>query len=529
MAQIKELYLWIAFFVLIVLGALYFRYYYQPQISLNVTFTNTTTNAFYPYQRVSAPITVQNTGQSGISNLSFGLYINNNLTRTYKMSIPGGKEAIVNFNFTPVKSGSYMIAIKADPSLLYNIQNRKTSQASYSVAVSAPEIAEPDIAFSSNGLLGEDAYNITPSGYTLSIFLFNNSAASQFILTPSQQINSLMYPTLDVYYDYIQNIAVGHAYYKNASLVSIWIRGYLTPTALETAAIGKGLNVTTQGNVTVINFGSNTTMCGWYSRGWLKTLSAINTESCTKLIGQQNTPVAKPSYESKFGSRSAKIYNYSGYFANYNYSGQWSVSNNNTFLYQSIEKGSNFTNVCYGTIQNISGISYCNTFYLETGNTIIEKTNALIGNYNLTSWSFTNSGQEASLTDQNVNVITSYNITGPSASFVSGYVNSCFTNSHLECFSSLWNYSTLQLGLINNYNTSITLKSAACYVGGAQIGTKLNITMAPGNYTPIAIPCYNNGTALVGFPLLGLRVHTKFVYFTPTENVTAFGNATLVK
>ncbi len=90
MVKVKEIHIWIVFFVLVIAGALYLRYYYQPSISLNLSFVGNDSHLFYPYEQVSVPISVQNTGSSEISDLSFGIYTNNNLTRTYKMTIPAG-------------------------------------------------------------------------------------------------------------------------------------------------------------------------------------------------------------------------------------------------------------------------------------------------------------------------------------------------------------------------------------------------------------------------------------------------------
>ena len=59
MAEIKEKYLWGAFIFLVIIGSLYLRYYYQPQISISVKILPT--KSVYPYQIVPIPISITNT------------------------------------------------------------------------------------------------------------------------------------------------------------------------------------------------------------------------------------------------------------------------------------------------------------------------------------------------------------------------------------------------------------------------------------------------------------------------------------
>ena len=112
MAKIKEIYLWIAFFIIVVAVAGYIRYFYQPTLALNVSFAGGNGNSFYPYQAVSAPIYVQNTGSSEIQNLSFGLYVNGTLARTYLVTIPVGKSVTVDYNFTPTSKGTLSMSVQ---------------------------------------------------------------------------------------------------------------------------------------------------------------------------------------------------------------------------------------------------------------------------------------------------------------------------------------------------------------------------------------------------------------------------------
>ncbi len=415
----------------------------------------------------------------------------------------------------------------ADPNNLYNIQNRKSAEANLTVVVSPPEKPEPQVLFGAKGLLGEDLYQMSTQGFAVALFLFNSTGANQFSLTQSQKINDFIYPALDVYYNYIKEIAVGHAYYKNYSLVSVWLSGYLTPSALETVAVGKGLNITTVRNITEINFGGNTTMCTWYSNGWVKSLAVINGSTCTGFVAPSNYLGINSIPDTGFIYKNSSIYNYTGRYQNYSYTGQWAVANGFA-LFQSVERGSNFTNVCYGTIVVFSNISYCNTYYIEPQNTIIAKTNALLGSYNFTTWELSSSLKNTTqISSYDANLIKSYNITAPSADFVSGFVNSCYINTEIGCYDTLWNYSTLGIGLINSYNSSVHLNSIGFFVSGTPNYTIINQTLMPGQYTYVHTNCYRNGTVISGVPL-GLNVYLDLRYEALNRSVVADGDAKLV-
>ncbi len=514
MAEIKEVYFWVAFFVLVMLVAGYFRYYYQPSLSLSVNFASLPAGAYYPYQQIPATISVQNTGTALISNLSFGLYINGSLIRTYRITVPSGKTATFVYNFTPGGIGTYTISFVADPNSLYNINNRNLARSSIVVNVSQAEKAEPYTMFPGNGLIGENMYNMSPRGYGLALFLFNNTGANQFALTPSAGLNKVLYPALDVFYNYTSTITVGHAYYKSFALVALWIKGYLAPSALAEVAVGQGLNVTYDGNVTVMNLGNRTTMCTFYSNGWIKALASINGTSCINLVPAQKYATVNSLSQSRFEYKNTSIYNYSGFTHNYTYVGQWSLENS-SILFQSVERGSNFSNVCYGSIVSLNNISYCNTYFLESDNAVLVKTVALLGHYNLSAWEL--SPQNLALNDTNFNVklIKHYNLTGPSATFVTGFINNCYINNHILCYSTYWNVSRLYMGLVNEYNYSITLSKLGCYTYGTPTYVPLNQTLAPGQSASVSTNCYDNGTVISGVPL-GLGVYLKLYYTNST-------------
>ena len=205
--MVREAYLWVAFVIIIAIIASYFRFYYKPGISINLSIGHRLKPSMYPYQELSIPIVITNTGNGPFSNLPLGLYINGVDSRVYKASIPAGKEATLYFNYTPTRNGTYNITIIADPGRLYDINDRQNARAGAVIDVLKPENADPYAAVSANGLLGADSFNMSASGYEVSSYLYGNFSADKLELTGSQKVNDLIYPALDVYAPYIEQIA----------------------------------------------------------------------------------------------------------------------------------------------------------------------------------------------------------------------------------------------------------------------------------------------------------------------------------
>lgn len=527
MAKIKEMYLWIIFAVLVVAAALYFRFYYQPQLSISVDMPAQAAS-IYPYEQGMIPIVISNTGSATFNNMTFGLYVNGNTTKIYKASIPAGKQATVYYNYTPTVSGTYVISMVADPSNLYNIANRQSARGSTQVTVLQTQAADPASSFNSTGLLGENVYNMTPGGFEVGTYLLNNFTARQFELTNSSQANGFIYPALDVFAPYINQIAVAHAFYNGTYLASVWIQGYLSVQAMREAALGKGLNYTEAGNTTVISFGNYTTLCSWYSGGWIKNLVVVGANQvCTNYVGVNNANAKVPSavYQ-QLKEKNYSILNYSGYYGNQSFAGDISIYND-SFVYESLMKGGNYSNICYGSILNVSGNNYCNTYQLGSGNFILIQNQRLFGDYNLSVWTLSNSVSIGENTQSNLALANAYNITGSKIYFVSAYVNKCSLLGFL-CTNTTFAYNSLNLSLTNEFNYSVSLSGIKCYSAGSANVTQLDTTIPSGGTALVSTPCYANGNVLSGVPL-GLGLYLVLNYSTPHGTVTTDGAAYILK
>jgi len=519
--MIKERYIWAIFLVIIILVAVYFRFYYQPALALNVSMPNLASRTIYPYQPVGIPISVSNTGSSPISNLSFGLYINGNISRVYKISIPQGKTANLQYNYTPVSGGTFSVSFVADPNKLYNIVNRQNAQASTTFTVSNAEKPEPYVNFV-KGYSGEDMFLFSVLGYESSI-LYDNFTRYLY-LSQSSQINDLLYPAIDVYSQYISQIAVAHAYYQNYTLVSVWMNGYLSPNSLYEVALGKDLNVTYNNNVSFVDFGNGTTLCSWYSDGWVKTISVIDGMSCTAFLNDTHNTFNYSNLYFSLKNRNASVLNYSGYNSNLTYAGDLAIKNDSV-IYESLFNENNISNICYDNVLNISNVSYCSSTMLQ-GNVLVNQVTRIIGDNQINILSLSGSSEWSPGYNYSLKLAGEYKLGGENLTFVSAYANTCNFSENVTCSNPTLittPSNTIDIGatITNKYSGALVLNGFSCSAGGNTIATHLSNTILPGRNLSIETPCYYNGTKIEG-SLYGVLLSLELNYtYGKTTNVSS--------
>ena len=443
--------------------------------------------------------------------------------------MPVGKRATIPYNFTPTSSGSYEISVVVDPNKLYDITDRQSAQSSTTVLVSSTERAAPYSNFPTNAA-DQDTFLMNPKGYATTLYFDNFT--KYFYLTNSNQVNNLLYPFLDIFASYINRIAVSHAYYFNYSLTSMWINGYISPSSIDVAAAGKGINVTHINNVSVMNFGNSTTLCSWYSGGWTKTLVSISGKNCTAYITNTTNTFDYSNLYFDLKNRNMSWLNYSGYAPNMTYTGDISL-NGNAIVFESLMKSPYFSNVCSGNILNVSNNSYCmGTFY--QGNATLDEINRLIGPYNVSVWwiSLPNATQESA--NYALNLTSSYVFSGNHTTFVSAFADRCFFTNNITCQNPVLasNATNLRVGvdIINKYNKTLTINKMGCALIGNFTLSNLGINILAGKNATVYLPCYNSGAETnssiipVGFPI---PIELNYSY----ENIanTTYGFAEITK
>ena len=491
MSQIKERYIWAAFIVVIIIGALYFRYFYQPSYSISVNVAAPSGKA-YSFQSIPISISVSNNGSATIDNISFGLYINGNTTRIYKAYIPAGKQATVTYNFTPANSGAYKFSVVVDPSNLYNIADRSAAQGSATLTVSPTEKATPYSNFP-NGAESQDISLMKPQGYVATLYFVNFT--KDFLITGSVQANNFLYPTLDVLASYINNITISHAYYPGHNLTSVWISGYINANTIDAAAQGQGINISQENSVSVMNFGNSTTLCTWYSGGWTKMLISIAADNCTAYTANTTDSINFSSVYYELKNRNISLLNYYGYGPGVKYAGDISA-NANALVYESLAEGSNFSNICYGLTFNMSNNSFCRMIILQ-GNTTADQLNRITKSYNLSIWWIPTANATIPALNNAINLSSSYVLPGNSIAFISAYSNQCILTKDITCNNPVFASNTTELrigiNITDNYGSPITLNGVACSLGGTAPLTKLDVLLASDKKTTVYMPCYYSG------------------------------------
>ena len=528
MAEIKEKYLWGAFILLVIIGSLYLRYYYQPQISISVKMLPA--SPVYPYQIVSIPISITNTGGSTINNISMGVYVNGNITQTYKAYLPAGKQALVYYNFTPKTANPYSISVVMDPSKLYNIPDRQAAQNSTEITPRVPQKPAPYSDFPANPPGGQDIFYMNPRGYIATLYFDNFT--KYFYLTGSNQANNFLYPALDVFSSYINQLAVSHAYYSNYSLTSIWVNGYVTPAAFDAAAEGKGINVTKNGNVSFIGLGNSTTICTWYSGGWTKLLVSLGGDNCTSYIKPTNNTLNPNNLYYTLKTRNSSILNYSGYVDNLSFAGSITATQN-ALYFESISYNGVLDSTCYGNILNLSNTSYC-LQALYQGNTILNKISTLKGEYNTTIWYIPTQNTTTPAFNYAINISKEYSFPGAKVTYVSAYANKCGFGAGLLCSNPAFasNATTLKvsLNITNPLNNTVTINSIGCVMLSNFTSYKIGTVLQRTKSAAVSFPCYNYGKQINSSIIpLGVPMSLKLNYTYKGAANTTYGYADIQK
>ncbi len=526
----NEIYIWIAIFVIIAAAALYYRFYYTASYQLVVSFNKTQLNGnIYPYQNVAMPIVVTNTGGSAISNLDFGLYMNGSLKNTYKLDIPVGKTAVIHFNYTPAKAGTYNVSVVADPGRVFDISDRAQAQAEASFIVSNSESPSPYSYIARNGLVAGSYANLKSSGVVTDSFFYTNFTSVPMVFSNISALNTFLYPITSIAGAYINEMAYSNgAYSGNNAISSIWLKGYLEPSAFVYAAGYKGLshhNFTYNGTqVTFVKLSNISTMCSWYSNGWIKMIGTNGTENCTRILEHAPASYYTPETQSikfrndSFAFNATVIGNYSGFVGNVFSHGEL-LEMNNSIHYMQIS--TNLTNpllVCYGAIYNISGVSYCSSYDLpasgKIGNYSLISTRAYVGGINYTDYSLSTTSRLLETVPEAVGLIHAslYNSSAESLVFLPGIRSECGFVEGFNCTDVAFSNSTLNFRVINNYNSTVSLTAGSCFAEAPSLlFTRVNYTLKAKQAANLSVGCaYYNGTRIYGVPFnlyLGLTLN----------------------
>jgi hypothetical protein len=540
----REVYLWILLLAVIAVGALYYRYSYQPTLSIEVSMNSSGAGSVsYPYQNARLPISVYNNGGSPIRNMSVGLFVNGNLTTLYKITLPAGKQTTIPFNYTPSKPGTYNITAVADPDNLYAISDRAATKSGAVLRVKIPENATPYALLPSNGLLSRKDIALSNLGYAESMSLYDRYNASEFAVIDDPQVNGYIEPVLNLTAYYINRIYASDAVYENGDRAySLWISGYLGPSIFGVAATGRGLvprNITTSfGNMTFVKISNDTTACGWYSGGWLKMLAYSGNATCYQALNEsgegapKSTLLGGPLQGKLNVTGGSLLADYAGASGGTSYVAGMSLLSNATVMYDSISNNTVESTVCYGEEETVNGTNYCSAIVILASGGLnktlnspmrLVETTAYVGARNLTAISlFNTSPSSYQLQNQwmtNIAVIRDMNVSGTSAAFSSGLTNTCAFNDSFPCKDVSFVNGTIGFALKNALNQSVRIENLGCNATLllTPSNTSLSQEIPAGGTYNATVPCYNYLGKIKGVAL-NLRLNLQMNY--SVANVT---------
>lgn len=533
---------WALLVIVVVLFSLYLKLNGTQTIGMFVGISNSAgNNTVYPFQKISVPISVMNTGGSTIENLVFGVVVNGNASNSYKLTIPVGKSVNIQYNFTPIAPGVYNITVIADPAQIYQVSNRNSAHNATFITVSAPSNATPySLLPGGKNVTTSGNLNLGRAGFLASSFIFQTYGIDTF--APTSAKDDFVFSVLNLTQLYIRNISTAYANYKNGDYAySVWVTGYLQPKTMGIAALGRGYNIsnfTLEGrNVTFVPLGNSTTFCSWYQNGWIQ--SVVYHNSSGSCIGIYNGTIS--TLKAPLSTKNNTIYNKMA-VVNGTLLGNYTSAKGSTSSYSSfsvvgtqfvvptITLNSTVGKTCYGVIKNISGTNFCSTYILPSSGDLsgiaLVRTTAQIGKYNASVFSLINSSNIFQSLPVAIGLIKSLNLTGNASSFNSGFANACDFNNSFGCTSTNFLNGTLTLNVTNDLNSNVRINSLYCRTSGNVTTTSVNKTLGPFGAATLNVTCYQHGKVISGIPL-NLKLSLLLNYTIGNSTITVPGNATV--
>ncbi|MDE1869749.1 MAG: hypothetical protein KGH71_02065 [Candidatus Micrarchaeota archaeon] len=540
----REWIFWALLVIVIVVVSLYIRLYSTQTIAMSISLANPqAVNTIYPYQNVVLPITVTNTGSSAISSLVFSVLSNGNQQQAYQLTIPVGKSVSIQYNFTPVSSGTYNITVVADPAKVYNVQNRNGAENTTTVVIanfSSPRIYT---LLPKGNVSSYNQMNLGRGGFLASSFLYSSYGINMFSSTSPQ--DKIILSVLNLTQTYVRNVSSARATYSNGTYAySVWIRGYLKPSIIGTAAVGAGYHVTNYtiaGNtVTFVRISNSTSLCSWYESGWIKSVAYGNSSaSCLgiyngtiKTLNSSPVIINATVYNRMINNTEVNttlLGNYSGINGGASSYGELSVAGS-AFVVPKITLNGSSSAKCYGIVSTANGTTFCSVYLLPPSGAIsgfaLIKTMAQIGKVNASVFSLVNSSAVYASIPFAIASIKALNLSGAPGNFSSGFTSSCGFNSSFTCSNPTFLNGTIRLNITNTMNQSAQINALGCYETGSGFRTSVNATVAAHSSNTIGATCYSLGRPITGVPLkLTLKLLLNYTSGGATGSVA--GNATI--
>lgn len=512
---------------LVFVVAVYLIYFYQAPVSVAVSMTPLAqTQNIFPYQKIPILLNVSNTGGGGISKLQVALYVGNNITAPYSLTVPQGKYVQLLYNFTPTRAGTYNIRLVADPSRLDNVVDRSTASYSLNLVVNKEDAPNTGRYVLGNNVSTETDMQMNGEGFAILSYLAGGYYFNQLPFWNATPFAGYFLPLFNITQQYIDNISLTYATYKNGSYaLSLWSEGYLAPRIIPVFASAAHLEAhnTTVGdkNVTIVNM-TNASICSWYENGWIKSIATSRGLDCASFIGNNFTASGSEANVSlPHINNSVDVGHYRVKSPSFTKLGKV-IYAGSAYVIDALSNGSAVgSNACLGVLTNLNGSTYCSIYLVPKAALIssvaLFKTTKLSSLYNATLFVAINSTHIVDAIATNVQVLKAFNISGTPVDFVSGFENTCAFNASIGCDNMTFLNSSIAMRIHNNLTKDIYVKSIECYSTAPNATTAVDTQIAAGTYANVSAMCYNGKSKIPGVPL-GLTLHMRMDY--------AEGNAT---
>ncbi len=529
----NERYFWVIFFAAVVIAGLYVRFGYRPQISMSLSFSAGSENASYPYQTFVLPILIKNTGSSAIKGMEIGVFVNGNLSSTYNVTMPAGRNATIEFPYTPKSPGPLNITAVADPGKVYDLADRSAASSETRVNIYAPEEANP-LSLLPSGASESYRYETGSIGYVAFSYLYNTYGIQKFALSDISAVDSFLYPLLNVTFNYVSRFEYAGAEYHNGTAFSLWTQGYLAPSQYYVAAEARGLNATNSTvsgrSVTLIPFGNRLSMCVWYEGGWTKVLAYNGNGSCLGFVGSK--PNSTASFNSTLQGMVNDIPGSIGTYSSYGTSNEFGrlLVYNTSFTYLGVSQTSRGSNKCYGLVESIGNESYCSSYVLtktgELGNFSLIDTKEIVGGYNVSALTLTNQSDISAHARSDIGFFDYVNVSGNRTVFQSGIQSSC-SLSGFNCTLLGFSRGNISIAIKNLHDYTVALGSISCYDKGSGIPVRISSELGNNATANITAACYDYGKRITS-PPLSLNLNLLLNYSAKGSAGTASGSAYIV-
>ncbi len=523
-------YLAIAIAIIAVVYIATFGTMHAKTYSVKTALYSSNLSQLYTFNTTKFLLAVNNTGNTYVSGMLVGFYVDGVSLHTYNVSIPVGKTAYIYINYTFAAPGQYSFKAISDPAKILNLLPGSTTTAVLTANVSNTTAPEPFSSIPNTNISSSHSFQLLGNTFPFLSLLYGdyNISVLDSIYAPSGNIAAGIGKNT---YGAI-NISYGvYAKYANGSYAqSLWLQGasstfYIAQIASSFISI-KNVSESHNGTWEFL-LENNTSLCIGFSGGWTKILtyhSRSGNYSCVGISESVHNQSEVPRIRA-LTQNAPLLFNYSSKleYVNSTYLGSSLGISGSTLsvtkMYQNkhgmfigyikesarTPSANNSTGECYGLLSNGK---ICSVFVLPkstpttSANVLLVETTEVVGNHTARLYSLVNATSEADANYNAVHLLEAINMSGLPMTWNSPFSSKCVLNSTALSCNFLKFYSqnsTAVLHITNLANRSVELTQGACYMSGMRQNETENVTLVPHGAANLTVKC-----RIIPLPMIGM-------------------------